>query len=442
MINSLFKFNSVGFGLFYTGIIMQKNGTVGETPGPFTMVYDCGSDTLSKLNENISAFRNNVVCRTKWCGTGHSKRPVLNMLTISHLHNDHVSGLSQLFENFEVKRVFLPYFPRKDITVYLLYCAIMGGADSIESYEILNNLYTNDRPTSDITIVAAEKESTSPFGVDTIWHFKFFNNHEDETKIDRAVERIRVTLNRHKITNFDDLKKVHDIKKLIGKVKSDFDKVFGKSELNLTSLTLLHYPDNQELSTYVETPISLLGENRCITALTENKTIGNATLLTGDAKYGNVTCEAIRKALASIKKSVLQLPHHGSIKNLNSMKDIREGFEYYVIPTSKTSTSKRPKVFEAVCCIEKYAKKPILVTELCEFAYSIRMGKINEDHLHAIFADANENKTTEMFKEWFYSIINLWSANERKTIIEILESLQKDHHVDLVDLIAFLEISL
>ena len=53
MVNSIFKFNGVGQGLFYTGII--KNLNKGNN---FVIVYDCGTDSKSDyLNNKIDIFK-------------------------------------------------------------------------------------------------------------------------------------------------------------------------------------------------------------------------------------------------------------------------------------------------------------------------------------------------------------------------------------------------
>ena len=82
-----FTFHNVGQGLFYTGKIDD-----------FNFVYDCGS--LSKYKKYLFDSVNNYV--------GNVKK--LNLLIISHLHIDHISGLDTLLNRVKVDKVILPYF--------------------------------------------------------------------------------------------------------------------------------------------------------------------------------------------------------------------------------------------------------------------------------------------------------------------------------------------
>ena len=52
MVNSLFKFNAVGQGLFYSGIINRLNKS-----SNFAFVYDCGSESgWNYLHDEIDKF--------------------------------------------------------------------------------------------------------------------------------------------------------------------------------------------------------------------------------------------------------------------------------------------------------------------------------------------------------------------------------------------------
>ena len=78
-------FHSVGQGLFYS---MKLDN--------FNMVYDCGSKAQQPLTTEINNFKNGI-------------SGVLDLLIISHFHDDHVSGLDTLLINTRVKRLLIPY---------------------------------------------------------------------------------------------------------------------------------------------------------------------------------------------------------------------------------------------------------------------------------------------------------------------------------------------
>jgi beta-lactamase superfamily II metal-dependent hydrolase len=97
-------FHNVGQGLFYSGEIWRDNSKNIDSKN-FAFVYDCGSvwhngkTNLKYLKPAIKRYSNNLV----------SKR-ILHLLTISHLHADHINGIPHLLEEFErVKWVVIPY---------------------------------------------------------------------------------------------------------------------------------------------------------------------------------------------------------------------------------------------------------------------------------------------------------------------------------------------
>ncbi|USS41573.1 MBL fold metallo-hydrolase [Thermococcus aggregans] len=84
-----FKFHNVGQGLFYTGRL-----TYGKAS--FNFVYDCGSEKTNLVNKAINREF-----------SGNKKG--IDLLIISHLHKDHVSGIPHLLKITHVDTVILPY---------------------------------------------------------------------------------------------------------------------------------------------------------------------------------------------------------------------------------------------------------------------------------------------------------------------------------------------
>lgn len=101
-----FIYHNVGQGLFYSGEINRL--FCSRNIIKFRFIYDCGSENIRLINTSIRKFR-----RT----TNDNK---IDLLIISHLHSDHVSGLDELFNNFIIKKVVLPYlFPVERLLVAL-----------------------------------------------------------------------------------------------------------------------------------------------------------------------------------------------------------------------------------------------------------------------------------------------------------------------------------
>jgi beta-lactamase superfamily II metal-dependent hydrolase len=83
-----FTFHNVGEGLFYTGKIHD-----------FNFIYDCGAQYNRKhLNSVVDDYVTKQLRTAK-----------VDLLILSHLHDDHVAGLDALFNKVSVDTVMLPY---------------------------------------------------------------------------------------------------------------------------------------------------------------------------------------------------------------------------------------------------------------------------------------------------------------------------------------------
>jgi hypothetical protein len=84
------RLHTVGQGLFCTGVVSLGDAS-------FHHVYDCGSVNHVPLTEAVNGY------------TGSASPEWVGALFVSHLDNDHVSGLDQLLAKVKVETVFLPY---------------------------------------------------------------------------------------------------------------------------------------------------------------------------------------------------------------------------------------------------------------------------------------------------------------------------------------------
>lgn len=107
LIRSFSKFHNIGQGLFYSGyfsIYQNENSRV-------DYVIDCGSEDMKYLNNALTEYIDDL-CR--------HKKGMLDVLILSHLHEDHISGLEKLCRAFRIKRVILPYLdPIERLVLYL-----------------------------------------------------------------------------------------------------------------------------------------------------------------------------------------------------------------------------------------------------------------------------------------------------------------------------------
>lgn len=95
-------FENVGQGLFYRGIVNLGSKT------QFSFVYDCGSISREYyLQDAITSVRDKLNRR-------------LDILIISHFHEDHVNGVTNLIKGIHVRKLVLPYINWVErLTIYL-----------------------------------------------------------------------------------------------------------------------------------------------------------------------------------------------------------------------------------------------------------------------------------------------------------------------------------
>ncbi|MCL3881033.1 MBL fold metallo-hydrolase [Marivita sp. GX14005] len=112
-IRAVHRFFPVGQGLFATGSvefwpprrrprrIVDTGGPSRPAPlGPYRWVYDCGSSSGKRLVTNaIDDLKRD--CRGE----------KIDLLTLSHFHNDHISGVVELLNVIGAKTVMLPWAP-------------------------------------------------------------------------------------------------------------------------------------------------------------------------------------------------------------------------------------------------------------------------------------------------------------------------------------------
>ena len=85
-------FHPVGQGAFYAERFYKSDKNV------FNMAYDCGSSTKGQYlrNEINDAFKD---------GTGKAE---IDILFVSHFHNDHVNGIEELARQYHIKQLAIP----------------------------------------------------------------------------------------------------------------------------------------------------------------------------------------------------------------------------------------------------------------------------------------------------------------------------------------------
>lgn len=350
-LNLSFEFHNVGQGLFYSGRI-----------GAFDFVYDCGSK----------------------CKTGHLMRVIknytsrtseLDLLILSHLHEDHVSGLDTLTKRTKVDTVIFPYLsPIERLTVALVRLdlplwyydflsdpvsylievknvnnvILIGGTerDSSEDFVNAEGSFENSekkldlsRMPEDLNLIEEINKEDPKWGgflkkkslvtknhkgymlAAGIWLFKFYNCRVKDSKLNIFEKYVRNILG----TPIDLHKVIRDKSKLTN-LKSCYEKLHG--DFNDTSLVVYHEPTSQVCTSlrvgfhcklpYPSTYQCSSPRKYCLYTPKPSSVFGQ--LLTGDINLKKNRKEIEKHFRNFLSKAFLiQVPHHGSKYNWDAM---------------------------------------------------------------------------------------------------------------------------
>ncbi len=121
-------FHGVGQGLFYSMNLFFANGNRCEK---FSFIYDCGSESSKYyLNNEIDHYLNNNISILS-----KKNDSIIDLLVLSHLHNDHINGLQYLLESTTVDTIIIPYLTPKQL--------FLAALNSDEITPFLIDFYTD-----------------------------------------------------------------------------------------------------------------------------------------------------------------------------------------------------------------------------------------------------------------------------------------------------------
>lgn len=337
-----FTFHNVGQGLFYSGKV-----------GRFNFIYDCGAEKRKHLYTVIGNYRNYKLPSSK-----------LDLLILSHLHDDHVIGLNVLLSEISVDTVILPYLTpierlmvasrRKDLSLWFYEfladptsfliekgaekVVLLGGREahspervSSESEErrfdpgellddkglrkeVLENDPQLERFLDQGNLLV--KNHREPLKVRGIWFFRFFNCKVEDSKKNLFRRCVKSTIGK------DNLIDVIKSKSKLRNLKTCYDNL--QKDFNDTSLVVYHAPIDR--SEYLckafgagcqindLTDFMFAFPHKHITHLHE----ANGHFLTGDINLRNNWDEIrIHYGFYLLEVAVALLPHHGSKRSWN-----------------------------------------------------------------------------------------------------------------------------
>ena len=260
----------VGQGCFYSEILTIGNETK-------TIVYDCGSENLLKLDKEID----------------QAHLTQIDYLIISHFHKDHINGIEKLKRKYKIHNVIIPKIEMYEKVISVLHIKegkkaltqlIMNPKDffggEVEIIEISTNESDNTQNPINIEFNLNNKSKT-------VWCLKFFL---DKVKFEKLNDDEKSKLNSLDPEQVE--KKLEEYRNIYSKISTD---------INLTSLSMASYL-NRSIEYYpfekVPTAAIFNGDIRLI----QNNFID---------KYFKHFHEIISD------KIIFHIPHHGSHHNMS-----------------------------------------------------------------------------------------------------------------------------
>lgn len=312
MMYNFFNFFPVGQGLFYYGSLNF---------GEFTFAYDCGTTTHEvDLSNHISK-----VAKLN----GGNK---LDFLAISHFHWDHVSGVEQLENLVGFKHVYLPYLSNNSmIRSFVIGIQLFEDTQEFDerrlsTYRFLINLYNRDN---------RNIEPGSGYISHPNWVFKYFNKEIKPKLCELLLEKIEKLLIKYSVADVIDLFRIVKFKEL----RKAYLEVFKNSELNDTSLLLLHYP---EINNHFYETRYYPNDNGTIISEGVQHYFYPYTLLTGDILFDDNLAKDVINSYPTGVSGIVQVPHHGSKYNWPSLINRFPSFNCYVVNYGTTNKFGHP----------------------------------------------------------------------------------------------------
>lgn len=318
-----FNFHNVGQGLFYTGQI-----------GDFNFVYDCGGKR-KYIDKAVEDYKNSL-----------NGKPI-DMLVISHFHEDHTRGLNKLLTQ-KVKNIVLPYYSPIERLYFSLkkissddwyYSFLSDPVSYIREIGDVNNFYfisgksgnikeeipedrrNRDKGEENIDLDELEdnnhlfdiieenekgwnrnvfsKNPSKSISLKDLWEFKFFNQELSDDVIHKLKNCVNEVLGSN---DLDEIKKGITDYQIRRKLKKCYKKT-GLS-LNETSLALWHR----------------CIQKKCLCNYMPLHSCRSSFLLTGDIDLStNSRYERFKKHYKNFyqNRSIIQVQHHGSKHNWN-----------------------------------------------------------------------------------------------------------------------------
>lgn len=320
--NEVIEFNltrtihPVGQGAFYSESINGKDIN-------FLAVYDCGGDKTSIQREILNLANN---------------RNSIDVMFLSHFHSDHMNGIPLLLDKFKdgIKDFYCPFLTPELFALDVVYNYFVEGKDSISNQFLINFIqYFFDSKEKDkksypnienVHVFKGERVVVS--SIESVWHYELHQPNYLHTQTNKIKSLLLSIINEQDLVDiitkdyineetYDQLSVVIDNSGDFEKLKERFLQEF-KGEQNQYSMMVFSKKSDR---------IELLGRSPC------NRC---NCLYTGDVPASKSTINVVK----SIDYDIIQVPHHGSIKNYS--KDFYKDGTYAFFSAGKNNRYGHP----------------------------------------------------------------------------------------------------
>lgn len=282
-------FHPVGQGAFYSEVICNEDGK------KFTVVYDCGSGNGTTVPQRIKD------AIERW-----EHKSDIDILFISHFHNDHINGVKQLISKAKV--VVMPYLSPCIITALDTLKSHLEETGFEPTFSIIN---PKNHPNKKFLYVVSETENLQTITSQDIfdespnkgctayirtgdsikatpfWFYRPFTREVSSTNQNllAAIEHLNNAIAKYKKENIWNERNIAEIKRMYKTLDKD---------LNKTSMLLFSSscsPSIHDESKFPQYP---------------------SCLYTGDMYLTDDIWQLINKTVNNYKIGTIQMPHHGS----------------------------------------------------------------------------------------------------------------------------------
>ena len=398
-------FHPIGHGAFYTERFMQNDEC------KFSVVFDCGCYEAFKGGVPAGVFEDRI---KRAIDNFYPKdKETINLLFISHFHTDHINGIEYLKDKCHIERIIVPQLTPEIVIEAYVFNYIQtaetdqsDGTPSIEPsdntankwiitlYEHRNNPENGDFPKviqvqesktdtekkdieeTNIPLselsdsISPQTKINCPIGEDSgifSWLYIPFNLQLDKQKQKLLQDSIfKGAIDQEGNVNFKELNKILKDTN-IEDLKKAYKKVFGKKH-NSYSMTVFSGTECHRCFKYCHIRLLDFLRTKLCHYIPRYCTLN--CLYCGDFEanpdYPKKECNTNGEKLTKYyqrywdKIGLLQVPHHGSMHNLNE--SLYKPEKICIISAGKTDKYQHPNM-PVLQAIWKAGSIPIIVTE-------------------------------------------------------------------------------